>query len=154
MYCFLLFFLKCVLVWDRPLEMTVAVTSTSPGCTTGRPMREKSLVPASKTLSSLILSPMLGGQYPSMTRRSPSVTRHCLPNKCTMAKFLEAFCLIMLLHSAITSFVVSETDLHFVGATVVMNLDRTPAVSKINCLCNENNHFNFIDRANKYNRIV
>lgn len=131
MYCFLRFFLKCVRVCERPFEMTVAVTVTRPGCTKGRPMREKSLVAASNTLSNVNLSPIFGGQYPSTTRRSPSVTRHCFPSKCTMAKFLDLFSSINLLQVVIISFVVSVADLCSAGAKLVAKRENRPPETKI-----------------------
>lgn len=97
-------------------------------------MREKSLVPAKRTLSNLIWSPMFGAQIPSTTRRSPSVTLHCFPNRCTIAKFLDAFFSIIWLHSAITSFEISETVLFSTGAKFVANLDSIPPVKERNFL--------------------
>lgn len=126
MNCFLLFFLKCVRVCESPLEMTVAVTFTKPGCTSGRPIREKSFVAATNTFSNFISSPMLGGQYPSTTNKSPSVTRHCFPKRCTIAKLRDGFSSINLLHVAMTSLVVSASDFLSTGATFVMNLDKMP----------------------------
>lgn len=115
---------------DRPLEIIVAVTVTKPGCTNGLPMRETSLVPANNTLSNVILSPIFGGQYPSTTSRSPSVTLHCFPSKCIIAKLREDLDSIILLHVAITSLVVSATVEFCVGVFCVINLERMPPIKK------------------------
>lgn len=88
--CFLLFFLKCVFVWVRLFSITVAWTSTSSFCTIGRPIKEKSLDPTTRTLSNRILSPISGCQKPSTSMISPAVILNCLPAKCTTAKSLPA----------------------------------------------------------------
>lgn len=82
MYCFLRFFLKTVRVCASVFSMTVACTSTNPGCTSGRPISENSSPPTSSTcfnymnfskvsisryqtnctFSNFNLSPMVGGQ--------------------------------------------------------------------------------------------
>lgn len=110
-YCFLRFFLKCMRVCVKVFSITVACTSTKPGCTRGRPIKEKSFPPASSTwmkkflfqhfcllsnveftLSKRILSPMFGGQKPSTKMMSPEVILNCLPHKCTTANRRPSFC--------------------------------------------------------------
>uniref|UniRef100_A0A2M4DH76 Putative secreted protein n=1 Tax=Anopheles darlingi TaxID=43151 RepID=A0A2M4DH76_ANODA len=85
MYCFLRFLRKWVRVCESVFSTIVACTSTKPGARRGRPIREKSLPPASSTLSSRNRSPFSGGQYPSTTMISPVVILNCLPHSCTTA---------------------------------------------------------------------
>lgn len=48
-YCFRRFFLKTVRVCARVFSITVAWTSTNPGCTSGRPIKENSSPPTRRT---------------------------------------------------------------------------------------------------------
>lgn len=108
MYCFRRFFLNVVLVCAMVFSTTVAWTSTTFGCTKGRPVSVKLSLPtsstykiavngvnknchqiimwsASSTFSKRILSPIVGAQYPSMTTISPAVTLYCFPHRWTTA---------------------------------------------------------------------
>lgn len=101
MYCFLRFFLKCVFVWLSVFSTTVAFTKMSPGSKMGLPTSVKSRAPARSTLSRLISSPIVGGQYPSTRMISPGVTLNCLPHRWTTAKSRPCsdFCTCRLMRS-------------------------------------------------------
>lgn len=124
--CFLLFLRNLVCVCERVFPITVAVTLTKPGWTKGRPIRLKSLVPATRTFSSLISSPIAGGHSPTRTMRSPSVTRLCFPITWTIAKLLLSFESARVLTVFITLDALSFSS--FVTTTLVeLNLGRTAA---------------------------